>query len=1690
MITKIHTIMKKYIKYICAVLLIIGTSASAWGKTYQRVTNWDQLSNGDVVILANTGADGTAYVLTDSKSGSTYEVAEVTVSSGKITTTSAWELKIKFNSNGYYCAFCVEDTYNAGTGYYTSKWLQDTGTKNQLGIKEVSGTTTASSFAGYGTITSNAWSWQANYNGNTPIQNSSKDYKVTLKNGSQTDRALEAYKSGSAWKYFASHEWNTLGACAIFKVACEEPTLTLSPTSKTMTFGDNSNTFTITKTTNSGGTISWTSTNTSVATVAKNGSNNGVVTVVGAGTTTIKCKVAEYTSGGTTYCEKEVSFTLTVNPACPTLAKGESTQALTASSITSTSAVLSGGIVTYKGGANLTAYGFVYGTSTNPTTSNSTANVGANININTAFGSKTISGLTPNTTYYVRVYGTNGCGTRYSPDGTEGYITFTTLQRYTISYDNNGGGGTISSQYKDHGATATLNSGSSFSKDGYTLSGWNTASGGGGDSYSLGGSYTANANATMYAVWTPNPYTITLDNQTPTTASTPTSINVTFDANTNLTGTVVTTLPTKTGYTFNGYYTGKNGTGVQIITAAGVVNASANDGGSNTYTDASKNWKYANDLTVYAYWTANTINLTLDKNGGDADGSATVKYDATTLTSISHATRSEWNLVGYYAEAGCTHKVLTNTGALVNYTGYVVDGKWARTTTPTTLYAKWSKVQYTVTFNMNGHGDQVEAQDVESGDPAIRPTPDPSEEDWRFLGWFDASSGGSEWNFSTGITGNTTIYAHWEEIEYNTGTYKAWCEPDISITGDIHLTSVNGIQVYSTSTTSNLLNISSTDLAGVEKLEIKYLDADNGDAEVASSSSLFRLCNDGTVNYNVADGTQIDVSGSNTCNLNYSIRYTPNTAGVINHYKIQVAMKCGSGPGVRTLKTVTHDVYGRSLPAEFVVASKFGDVWYALPNTLENLEANAKAVEGIRITVNNTTTPTAALYAPDIAVYSGEGRNAAETNVYAIRLTDGTNHLQVSTTGSKNIMWLSPTGSAACQDWWLSSTNFGAYSVTMPSNTGNESKKIGMYGGNIGYFASPTSPSGEIYFLPITNKLIDVPATVTEWGQKSMVIDVDAQTASAASVHFGDRASAEESSSFGQTLTSVKSAASKYNYTVSFSTTDFSAHKDELLYIDWLDAEDNVIGSSSLMIPWIIAESRDMYKTGETTKGPWNTEVHVLPGVTLTANTDSYSPSGATIKELNIYPGATVKVTTGTLTATNLVLRYGWSRATSKRYDVARLYVTPSTATLKATRAYADWYIDYDQYYPIAVPWNVTVSGISYLNTTNSASGAVKFLYYDGESRADGIGSPANGDNWKTLSPSTLEPSKGYAMTARRPTGKAFSIVRMPLTLPSGSWASGSWTTNGEQGYVSSTHKDQVAVTGYGHGSVEWYNMGWNFIGNPYMAVFNGDDDGISGKLEDQEGKGVRYATIPTEDFRDFEQVPIASANLKPASGFFIQANSADAQTITFAAAKTSVPSAPARYTRVQETIPDQEAYIRLSDGGSKDQMGLIIGEDYTEAYDPDADLTKALGGANTIKTYMHYADMDMAYLAINETLAKEWIPVTVQIPSDGDYYYSLTNSSSVDELEGVYLKDYQTGVVTNLITDNYQFYSTEGIYTERFSINAIVGKRDTPTAIDATDTRTDTTKPVKFLYHDKIYIMLNGVIYDATGKKVREINK
>ena len=95
----------------------------------------------------------------------------------------------------------------------------------------------------------------------------------------------------------------------------------------------------------------------------------------------------------------------------------------TVSNISSSAATCCGN-VTSNGGATVTARGICYSTSPNPTVSdNHTSNGGG-----TGSFSSRITGLMPNTTYYVRAYATNSAGTAYGEN-----ISFTTTYCESIA---------------------------------------------------------------------------------------------------------------------------------------------------------------------------------------------------------------------------------------------------------------------------------------------------------------------------------------------------------------------------------------------------------------------------------------------------------------------------------------------------------------------------------------------------------------------------------------------------------------------------------------------------------------------------------------------------------------------------------------------------------------------------------------------------------------------------------------------------------------------------------------------------------------------------------------------------------------------------------------------------------------------------------------------------------------------------------------------------------------------------------------------------------------------------------------------------------------------------------------------------------------------------------------------------------
>lgn len=124
-------------------------------------------------------------------------------------------------------------------------------------------------------------------------------------------------------------------------------------------------------------------------------------------------------------------------------------------------------------------------------------------------------------------------------------------QTYTLSYDENGGSGAMEPQTAEDGQSLTVKANAFTAPAGYSFKEWNDNYKGSGTKYNAGQSVTMHADLTLYAVWSPNSYTITLNANGGTGGTT--SVQAVFDEPMpNI------TIPSREGYTFVGYFDAQN----------------------------------------------------------------------------------------------------------------------------------------------------------------------------------------------------------------------------------------------------------------------------------------------------------------------------------------------------------------------------------------------------------------------------------------------------------------------------------------------------------------------------------------------------------------------------------------------------------------------------------------------------------------------------------------------------------------------------------------------------------------------------------------------------------------------------------------------------------------------------------------------------------------------------------------------------------------------------------------------------------------------------------------------------------------------------------------------------------------------------------------------------------------------------
>jgi len=342
-----------------------------------------------------------------------------------------------------------------------------------------------------------------------------------------------------------------------------------------------------------------------------------------------------------------------------------------------TSAAMSGGVITSDGGASITARGIVWGTSTAPTIALATKTTDGT---GTGTYSSSITGLTSGVTYYLRAYATNSIGTKYGSE-----ITLNTAQAVatlaataTVS--------DIGSTTATSGGNITYNGGATVTVSGIV---WSTTS----------TPTTALATKTTDGAAT-GTYTNSITGLTPGTlyyvrSYATNSVGTSYGAQTSFTTLNTATISetaSATSITSSSAITGGTITadGGATVTSRGVVYGTSSGSATYSATSGTGTGTYTSSLTGLTPATTYFVRSFATNSVG------TVYGTETSFTTIAIAptltTTAASSITKYAASAGGT--ITSNGGSVITASGIC----WSTTATPTTSDFKTTDGTTTGTF--------------------------------------------------------------------------------------------------------------------------------------------------------------------------------------------------------------------------------------------------------------------------------------------------------------------------------------------------------------------------------------------------------------------------------------------------------------------------------------------------------------------------------------------------------------------------------------------------------------------------------------------------------------------------------------------------------------------------------------------------------------------------------------------------------------------------------------------------------------------------------------------------------------------------------------------------------------------------------------------------------------------------------
>jgi|GEM_PF-4572916 len=302
------------------------------------------------------------------------------------------------------------------------------------------------------------------------------------------------------------------------------------------------------------------------------------------------------------------------------------------------------------------------------------------------------------------------------------------LPQYEVQYDANSGTGTTpidNNKYNVALKVTVLNKGN-LEKTHYTFVGWNTMADGSGTDYGAGAEISISGNLTLYAKWEVNTYTIEYELDG--------GVNDASNPNSYTYGIGVTSFEdaTKAGYRFVGWFDAASG-GTQVTSVS--TSETAN-------------------VKLYARWVKQyTVSYVNEKVGATGTlPTDTVKYEENDVVTVKS---SSLTLTGYTFMGWTTAQDGSGTVYVTSDTVTVVNSD-------ITFYAKWEANTYTIEYELDGGVNDASNPNGYTYGIGVSSFEDATKTGYRFVGWFDAASGGTQvTGVSTSETANVKVYARW-----------------------------------------------------------------------------------------------------------------------------------------------------------------------------------------------------------------------------------------------------------------------------------------------------------------------------------------------------------------------------------------------------------------------------------------------------------------------------------------------------------------------------------------------------------------------------------------------------------------------------------------------------------------------------------------------------------------------------------------------------------------------------------------------------------------------------------------------------------------------------------------------------------------------------------------------------------------